>query len=251
MASNDSDPGRKRPLIGLTTYREQARCLVWETEFALLHASYVDAISEAGGIAVLLPPQAAGAEQLTGQLDGLLLTGGADISPERYGARAHDQTSGTRPGRDDWETSLLQEALTADLPVLGVCRGAQLLNVVLGGTIEQHLPDVAGHEEHRPGPGVFGEVRVDISPGSRIADLLRESPELKVQCHHHQAIARLAEGLEAAARAEDGTVEAVEMPGRSFVLGVQWHPEQDHAGDPRLFQALVTASRDTRKGAPE
>lgn len=240
MASNDSE---NRPLIGLTSYLERAQTLAWDTQFALLHTSYVDAVSEAGGIAVLLPPQAAGAEQLIGHLDGLLLTGGADISPDRYGETSHEQTSGTRPGRDEWEARLLRAALDRDLPLLGVCRGAQLLNVELGGTIEQHLPDVTGHDGHRPVPGVFGETAVQVRAGSRIAGLIGTG--VKVQCHHHQAIARLADGLEAVAHADDGTIEAVEMPGASFVIGVQWHPEQDHQADPRLFRALVSAAKGT------
>lgn len=240
MPSNGS-----RPLIGLTTYREQARCLVWDTEFTLLHASYVDAITEAGGIAVLLPPQPDAAGQLAARLDGLLLSGGADISPDRYGQAPHAQTSGTRPDRDDWELRLLRQALAAGLPVLGVCRGAQVLNVALGGTIEQHVPDVTGHEKHRPAPGVFGETEVRLTPGSRTAELVGTG--VKVQCHHHQAIGRLADGLRAVGHSPDGVVEAVEMPGAPFVLAVQWHPEQDHQADPRLFRALVSAA----KGTPE
>lgn len=235
MASNGS-----KPLIGLTTYVERAQTLVWDTEFALLHASYVEAIASTGATAVLLPPQPSGAGELIGRLDGLVLTGGADISPERYGEPAHEKTSGTRPGRDDWETRLLRHALDADLPVLGICRGMQLLNVVLGGTLRQHLPETLGNSEHRPSPGMFGFTKVRLNPFSRMASLL--GPELKAQCHHHQAIGRVADGLDVSGRAADGTVEAVEMPGR-FVLGVQWHPEQDHADDPRLFDALVAAAQ--------
>lgn len=237
MVSNASD---RRPLIGLTSYLERARSLVWDTEFALLHASYVEAIAAAGGIGVLLPPQPAGAGELAGRLDGLVLSGGADISPDRYGEPPHEQTAGTRPIRDDWEMRLLRHALALDLPVLGICRGTQLLNVALGGTLRQHLPDAVGHDEHRPSPGVFGSTRVQLRPGSRLAGLL--GTELKVPCYHHQALGRVADGLDAVGWAVDGTVEAVEMPGRRFILGVQWHPEQDSA-DPRLFNALIAAAR--------
>jgi gamma-glutamyl-gamma-aminobutyrate hydrolase PuuD len=234
----------RRPLIGLTTYLERARSGIWDTEFALLHANYVDAVSRAGGTAVLLPPQPSGAEELIEALDGLLVTGGADISPDRYGEAPHPETSGTRPGRDEWETRLLRRALDIGLPVLGICRGAQLLNVALGGTLRQHLPDDVGHEEHRPRLGVFGSTRLRLEPGSRIAGLL--GAELKGGCHHHQAIGRVAAGLEVAGRSPDGTIEAVEMAGR-FVLGVQWHPEQDDT-DPRLFGAIVAAARDYAGG---
>jgi gamma-glutamyl-gamma-aminobutyrate hydrolase PuuD len=229
-----------RPLIGLTTYLERARSGVWDTEFALLHASYVDAVSRAGGTAVLLPPQPSGAEELIEALDGLLVTGGADISPDRYGAAPHPETTGTRPGRDEWESRLLRRALDLDLPVLGICRGGQVLNVTLGGTLRQHLPDEIRHAGHRPRLGVFGSIRVQLRPGTRTAELL--GSELKVSCHHHQAIGRVADGLEIAGEAVDGTVEAVEMPGRRFVLGVQWHPEQDET-DLRLFEALIAAAR--------
>jgi gamma-glutamyl-gamma-aminobutyrate hydrolase PuuD len=229
----------KRPLVGLTTYRERAATGVWDTEFALLHSVYVDAVARAGGVPVLLPPQEHGAEEAVERLDALVLSGGSDVDPERYQQRPHQRTSVVRPWRDDWELRLLEQALAADLPVLGVCRGAQLLNVALGGTLDQHIPDTLGHQEHCPEPGVFGRTRVTLRPGSRLAGLL--GPEATVACYHHQAIDRLAPALEVAGRSADGTIEAVELPGHRFALGVQWHPEQD-GGDLRLFAALVAAA---------
>jgi gamma-glutamyl-gamma-aminobutyrate hydrolase PuuD len=229
----------RRPLIGLTTYRERAKTLVWDTEFALLHNVYVDAVARVGGIPVLLPPQENGADEVTARLDALVLSGGSDVDPERYQQQPHRHTKVIRPWRDDWELRLLEHALNGDLPVLGVCRGAQLLNVALGGTLDQHIPDTVGHQRHCPAPGVFGETRVTLRTGSVLAGLL--GPEAKVACYHHQAIDKVAPGLEVTGMSDDGTIEAVELPGRRFVLGVQWHAEQD-GGDFRLFEALVAAA---------
>lgn len=237
--SADGAVRTRRPLIGLTTYRERAVTGVWDTEFALLHNVYVDAVARAGGVAVLLPPQEHGADEATEGVDALVLTGGSDVDPERYQQNPHQETTVVRPWRDDWELRLLARALAADLPVLGVCRGAQLLNVALGGTLDQHLPDSVGHRRHGPAPGVFGQTRVTVSPGSVLHGLL--GPAVTVACHHHQGIDKLAPELEAAAWSDDDVVEAVELPGRRFAVGVQWHPEQD-GGDLRLFQALVAAA---------
>lgn len=239
MSASDRAPGRRAPLIGLTTYQERAQTLVWDTEFALLHYVYVDAVVRAGGVPVLLPPQEHGAAEVIDRLDGLILSGGADVAPERYGEQPHPRTTVVRPGRDDWELRLLRSALAADLPVLGVCRGAQLLNVALGGTLRQHLPETVGHERHCPAPGVFGDTRVALRTGSAVAGIL--GPETDVRCYHHQALDEIAPGLSVTGAADDGTVEAVELPGRRFVLGVQWHPEQN-GRDLRLFEALVAAA---------
>jgi anthranilate synthase component 2/putative glutamine amidotransferase len=219
-------------VIGLTTYAEPATMLVWRREFAMLHTTYVAATERAGGIAVLLPPQAAGA-------DGLVLTGGADVDPLRYEEAPGERTSAPRVLRDEWETALARGALDRGLPLLAICRGLQIINVALGGSLHQHLPDLTGDERHQPGPGVFGEVNVHTAPGTRTAELL--GPRTRVWCHHHQALARLAPGLTVAARAADGTVEAAEVDGQSFAVGVQWHPEED-SGDIRLFAALVDAA---------
>lgn len=229
----------RRPVIGLTTYTERAQTLVWDTDFALLHNVYVDAVARAGGIPVLLPPQEHGADDVIERLDALVLSGGSDVTPERYRQQPHPHTTVVRPWRDDWELRLLERALAVDLPVLGVCRGAQLLNVALGGTLDQHIPDTVGHQRHSPAPGVFGKTRVTLRSGSVLAGLLGQ--ETMAACYHHQALAEVAPGLEVTGMSDDGTVEAIELPGRRFVLGVQWHPEQN-GEDLRLFEALVAAA---------
>jgi gamma-glutamyl-gamma-aminobutyrate hydrolase PuuD len=239
VASSASDSGA--PLIGLSTYRESARTLVWDTDFALLHQVYIDAVVAAGAIAVLLPPQPAeAATAAVERLDGLVLTGGADIEPERYGQEPQPATGPRRPERDAWELALLGGALQRALPVLGVCRGLQVLNVGLGGTLEQHVPDRVGHRDHLPAPGQFGRVPVRVEPTSRLASLI--GTNVTVHCYHHQAVASLAPDLRAVAHSEDATVEAAEAPGHPFLVGVQWHPEQD-AKDRRLFAGLVAAAR--------
>lgn len=228
------------PVIGLTTYREQARTSLWDTEFALLHATYVSCVNRAGGIAVLLPPQdEATAAQAVSRLDGLVLTGGADVGPDRYGGRAQDPAA-LRPDRDAWELALFTAALEGGLPVLGVCRGLQVMNVALGGTLEQHVPDRVRHSGHLPEPGRFGATEVDVVPDTLLRRLVGE--HTGVRCHHHQAVQQLAPSLRISARADDDTVEAAEDPDRDFVLGIQWHPEE-HGDDLRLFAGLVDAAR--------
>jgi gamma-glutamyl-gamma-aminobutyrate hydrolase PuuD len=230
--------------VGLSTYVEDARWGVWDQTAALLPANYVETVVDAGGVPILLPPIVpdGAAASVVGSIDALVLTGGPDVSPERYGAGAHERTDRPRTERDAWELALLRAALDADLPVLAVCRGAQLLNVACGGTLHQHLPDVAGADPsaHRPELGTFGTVPVKVSPGSRLAAIVGD--EVKASCHHHQAIDRLGDGLIVTARAADETIEAVELDdGDRFVVGVQWHPEQDH--DTRLFTAVIDAAR--------
>jgi putative glutamine amidotransferase len=235
----------RRPVIGLTAYSETARMLVWDREFAMLHASYVAATQQAGGVAVLLPPQGAGADEVLDRVDGLVLVGGADVDPARYGETAAERTSAPRALRDEWEIALAEAALRRDVPLLGICRGLQIINVALGGSLHQHLPDVIGHDGHQPAPGTFGAIEVATAPGTRTAALL--GPVVRARCHHHQALARLAPGLTIAGRAADGTVEAVEVARSSFAVAVQWHPEEDHE-DARLFAALVAAGRRYRAG---
>ncbi len=236
MASSDS-----RPVIGLTSYLEPAKFLAWDTEAALLHRVYIDCVVAAGGLPVLLPPVSDAYRRLVSTVDGLVLTGGADVEPERYGQEQHPATY-TRPERDTFEFGLFAAARQAGKPVLGVCRGLQVMSVALGGTLAQHLPESAGTTEHQPAPATFGRGTVTLADGSRAAAIL--GPETKTLCYHHQAIDRLGTGLEAVGWAADGTIEAVELPGE-FTLGVQWHPEQD-TDDVRLFQALVEASKENR-----
>jgi putative glutamine amidotransferase len=234
-----------RPLIGLSTYREQARWGIWDQRADLLPTSYADSIAAAGGVPVLLPPvppYAEGAQAVVARLDGLVISGGADVDPAQYAEPAHPATGVPRPDRDAWELALLEAAGRRGLPTLGVCRGMQVMAVQAGGALEQHLPDVVGHAVHDPGGDRFGVVDVHVQPGSRLADVLAstEGSGLTVGCHHHQSV-RSHPGYEAVAWAGDGTVEAIETAGDRFLLGVQWHPEV--AEDAGLFRALVRAGQ--------
>ena len=229
-----------RPLIGISAYGEQARWGLWDLPASLIPQNYVDQVAAAGGAPVLLPP-VAGVEAAVGRLDGLIISGGPDLEPARYGEQPGPLTTVVRPPRDAAEIALFDAALEAGVPVLGICRGMQLMNVALGGTLAQHLPDVVGHEEHCPTPGAMGEHEVTVGPsGSRslLSELLGPGP-LCVPTHHHQGVDVLGSGLTATAWAADGVVEAIEMD-RPFALGVQWHPEA--GDDPRLFRALIAAA---------
>lgn len=245
MASSASDPDPADdggwPRIGLPTYVEPARWGPWDRPAALLPHAYVAAVVAAGGLPVLLPPvpSSDAARSAVAMLDGLLLTGGADIEPVRYGAEPTATTQAPRQDRDRWEADLLAEALARDLPVLAICRGHQLLNVAVGGTLHPHLPDLIGHTGHAPGPAVEGTTAVRLDEGSPVASIL--GAEVKVPCYHHQAIDRLGTGLDVVGRADDGVIEAVVLRDRRFVIGVQWHPED--GDDSRLFEALVAAAR--------
>ncbi|GIH74866.1 gamma-glutamyl-gamma-aminobutyrate hydrolase family protein [Planobispora longispora] len=224
-----------RPVIGVTCYVEPARFTVWETTAALLPYGYVEHVVRAGGQPVILPP-AGDPAAVIGRLDGLIVAGGGDIDPARYGEPPHERTGYIRKFRDDAELGLVRGALDAGLPLLGVCRGLQVLNTVLGGTLHQHVPDVVGHGAHAPAPGRFGRMPVRLAPGSRVAKILGAGTA-DVAHYHHQAIDRPGEGLTVTAHAEDGTVEAAELEGHPFALGVQWHPEADD--ECALFAALV------------
>lgn len=223
----------------MSVYRTQAAWGAWHTPAALLPHAYVDHVTAAGGVPVLLPIGADdAAAAVVARLDGLVLTGGPDIEPVRYGAPPDPFAERSQADRDTWESALLAEALRTGLPVFGVCRGLQLINVVLGGTLHQHLPNVAGGERHRPAPGVYGSVRVRLDTAALPGSLL--GPDVDVPCHHHQALDRLGSGLLASGWALDGTVEAAWAPSRPFLMGVQWHPEV--LDDPVLFAALVKAA---------
>jgi gamma-glutamyl-gamma-aminobutyrate hydrolase PuuD len=240
VVSSGSEPEARRPRIGITTYLEPTAWGVWHREAAALPKVYLDAVVAAGGVPLLLPPVGTDPSVLE-VLDGLVIAGGCDVDPASYDAPPHPQTADTRPRRDTHESVLISAALERDLPLLAICRGLQMLNVTLGGTLQQHLPDVIGHHEHRPAPAVFGTVQVKTDPGSLIARLVGET--LSVPCYHHQALDRIADGLTVTARATDGTVEAAELTGHRFALGIQWHPEENPE-DLRLFQALIAAIHD-------
>ncbi|WP_067006993.1 gamma-glutamyl-gamma-aminobutyrate hydrolase family protein [Mycobacterium sp. 1081908.1] len=232
-----------KPVIGLTSYLEQVRTGVWDIAAGYLPADYFEGVVMAGGIAVLLPPQPVDAEvadRLLDSLDALVITGGYDLDPASYGQDPHPATDSPRTDRDAWEFALLRGALDRGLPVLGICRGAQLLNVAFGGTLHQHLPEVLGHNGHRAGNGVFARLPVRTVAGTRLAALIGEGAD--APCYHHQAIDKVGDGLVVSATDADGVVEAVEVPGASFVLAVQWHPEKS-LDDLRLFRAVVEAAR--------
>jgi len=238
-----SDAVPARPVIGLTTYRQQARSGVWDVHASFLPGVYLDGVTLAGGIAGLLPPQpvdAAIADRVLDGVDGLIITGGKDVDPAAYGHQPHPATEEPARDRDAWEFALLEAALHRGMPVLGICRGAQVLNVALGGTLHQHLPDVIGHSGHRQGDAVFAELTVHTVDGSRTRRLL--GPSVRARCYHHQAIDRVGRGLVVGAIDGDGVIEAVEMPGSDFVVAVQWHPEET-LEDLRLFSGLVDAAR--------
>ncbi|MFR9754253.1 gamma-glutamyl-gamma-aminobutyrate hydrolase family protein [Streptomyces sp. TR06-5] len=222
------------PLIGLSTYLEsRARWGVWDMAAALLPEGYHRLVQAAGGLAAMLPPdpRPGAAQQAVRHLDGLVVAGGPDVDPARYGAERDDRTGPPAPERDAWELALIDAAMERGLPLLGVCRGMQLLNIACGGTLVQHLDGHAGP------PGAFAEHTVTPVPGSALARILPAT--VTVPTYHHQAVQLLGAGLVACAHAEDGTVEAVEMPGATaWTLGVQWHPEADRT-DLRVMRALV------------
>jgi len=234
-----------RPVIGICTALERARWSVWDQPAMLLARNYVDAVQLAGGLVLMLPPDAAAVEdpdQVLDLIDGLVLVGGADIDPAFYGQAAHEQTVETVPERDACELALARAAIERDLPVLGICRGMQLLNVARGGTLLQHLPEHVGHGEHLRSIGSFDGADHDVSlrAGSLAASAAGET-EQATKSHHHQGIDRLGEGFVVSGRSSlDDLPEAIELPDKRFVLGVQWHPEADVASG--VIGALVEAA---------
>ena len=245
-----------RPLLGICTAWERARWSVWDDAAALLPRNYIDAAHRAGGLAILLPPDAALAErpdQILDLIDGLMLVGGADIDPAVYDAERHAETVDTVPERDRFEIALTRGALARDLPVLGICRGMQLINVARGGTLRQHLPEEYGHHDHRRTAGTFDDADHDVrlAEGSLAARCAGELVHA-TKSHHHQGVARVGDGLEVTGWAlMDDLPEALEMPDRRYALGVQWHPEVDEGS--RLIASLVEAAaayRRERAGSP-
>ncbi len=234
------------PVVGICAAVERVSWGVWDGyEVTLAPRTYVKALQRAGAIALVLPPDPAAVSDpdlLLDLVDALLLAGGADIDPSSYGAEAHPETKGTWPERDAFELALTRRALERDMPVLGICRGMQLINVATGGTLDQHLPESIGDGRHRSVAGTFGTHQVRIAPGT-LACSAAGTEGLLVMSHHHQGVAKLGEGLKVSGwSADDDIVEAVELPDRSFALGVVWHPEEDEASE--IIPALVDAARE-------
>jgi putative glutamine amidotransferase len=241
-----SGPNRnpnRRPTIGVTAATESISYGAWRDVAAIVSpASYVRAVQRAGGRAVLLVPDPADTEDPAGVLDlidALIVTGGAgDLDPALYGEEPHPETGPVQEERDAYELALVRAAVERGLPTLGICRGMQVLNVAYGGSIEQHLPDALGHEEHRHTPGTFADHEVRLVPGSLAARAAGDE-RTPVKSHHHQGIKKVGSGLEVTGwAAEDDAVEALEDPSCPFVLGVLWHPEEDE--NSRLIKALVS-----------
>jgi putative glutamine amidotransferase len=235
-----------RAVIGICAAPEPAKWSVWDERAVLLPLSYIDSLQRAGALALMIAPDpelVENPDEVLDLIDGLVLAGGADIDPASYGAEPHPQTKGTVPERDAVELALVRRALARDMPVLGICRGMQLMNVAAGGTLRQHLPDELGHHEHRRTPGSFDDADHDVrlAPGSLAARAAGEENH-GTKSHHHQGVATIGEGLEVTGwSAIDELPEAIEAPAKRFALGVQWHPEADQGS--RLFEALVDEAR--------
>src|SRR5580692_2524948 len=236
------------PVIGITAYDDEAAWRNWKARAAMLPYAYVNAVREGGGRPVLLPPggDEAEASATVAGLDGLIVAGGPDIDPVRYGRARHPRTQPPIPVRDEWDLAVTGSALALGVPLLAICRGMQVLNVVRGGTLHQHVPDLVGHDRHNGPKCGFGRHSVQVAEGSLLSAIQPSGEFFDVPTHHHQSVDLLGDGLVAVAWEEDGLIEAVE-PGHSelgglsgFVLGVQWHPEQ--GTDQALFDALVAAA---------
>ncbi len=236
----------RRPVIGICAAIESAQWAAWEVVVNLSPRAYSLAVQRAGGMALILPPDDVVAEspdEVLDMLGALILAGGSDIDPASYGAKQHPETRGARPERDRFELALGTRALERDMPVLGICRGMEMLNVIQGGTLNQHL---AGLELHRHTPGVFTDHRVRLEPGS-FAERVVGAEHTEVKSAHHQGVEELGEGVVASGLADDGVVEAIELPDRRFAVGVPWHPEEDEQS--RVVGSLVDEARDRMKAS--
>ncbi len=241
-----------RPLIGICAALERAQWGVWDRQAVLLPYDYITQIQRAGGVALMIPPD----EHLTDYpdevldlIDGLILAGGADVDPSAYGAEPHPTTLHTVPERDRTEIALAHRAIERDIPLLGICRGMQVINVAEGGTLNQHIPELVGHEDHRRNPGSFenSDHDVRLDPGSLALRAAGETTH-GTKSHHHQAIDQLGEGLAVTGYSTlDDLPETIEAPACQFVLGVQWHPEADE--NSRVIGALVAQAREYRSAA--
>jgi putative glutamine amidotransferase len=238
-----------RPIIGICTPLEPAQWSVWDQQAALLPTNYLEAVRRAGGLALMLAPDpelVENPDEVLDLIDGLMLAGGADIDPATYGAERHPKTIGTVPERDAFEVALVRRAIERDLPVLGICRGMQLLNVARGGTLHQHLPEELGHEQHRRVKGTFvgSDHDVHLTPGTLAAQAAGEEVHV-THSHHHQGVDRVGDGLRVTGRAPfDELPEAIELPNACFVLGVEWHPEAND--DSRVIESFVAAAAEQR-----
>ncbi len=234
-------PASSRPIVGITSYAQPASWGAWTLPAALVPYYYVESVERAGGRAIVVPPSEEGVEETLDILDGIVFSGGIDIDPSRYGAERHPSTDPAQVNRDAGELRLLEAALERDVPTLAICRGFQLLNILRGGDLIQHLPDHVGHDGHRETLGVFSEHPVDVREGTVLESILGPRHGA-VRSSHHQGVGRVGEGLVESAFAEDGSLEAIEDPSKQFALGVLWHPEMED-DDKRLFEALVAAAR--------
>jgi putative glutamine amidotransferase len=237
----------RRPVIGICAAIESARWAAWEVLVNLSPRAYSLAVQRAGGIALLLPPDDVVAEspdELLDMIDALILAGGSDVDPASYGAKPHPETHGTRPERDRFEIALGTRALERDMPVLGICRGMQMLNVIQGGTLNQHL----GSELHRHTPGAFTDHGVRLDSGSLAARVVG-GERTEVKSAHHQGVEELGDGVVASGHADDELVEAIELPDKTFAVGVLWHPEEDEQS--RVVGSLVEEARDRMKAGTQ
>lgn len=227
-------------MIGITSYAQPARWGAWDLPAALVPLYYVDSVHAAGGRALIIPPSTEAVQETLDLVDGIVFSGGIDIDPEVYGHARDERTDPAQPHRDAAELALLEKALEQDVPTLAICRGFQLLNVLRGGDLIQHLPEHVGHDGHRETMGVFSVHPVEVKGGTRLASIIGERHS-DAHSSHHQGVGKVGEGLVETAWTEDGALEGLEDPSKRFAVGVLWHPEMEE--DKRLFAALVAEAR--------